>query len=380
MSCSIPVLNINIEDCVGDSLGKHNYNALTLDTSVCNLSGLLSNASTVLNQLSSTIQSYQPLISTYNDSKINSILETFTTVNLLSSFWNNYEFSIEYPINSYPTQGLSLISPTLSTVNSQTINDIVDSKLQNLASSYLNKEYSAINFPNNTVINVIFFLYNVTPSINSSNINDYLTNINSVNVLGKNVRNFNYYDRFLFVNFNRNTIGFSTGVILKYYVNNNIWNYYGYITDDVINNTAILPSLPTVTNTQSVSCSPLKNNKYYRIYDYTDAVCHVTGTNKTGDKAVATLIIINGSQRQVQKFTYKASGYNSATNKGGTDVWLEFDSTNNVIRAYEENPTPKTLVKTWNFDWESQKATNFRYISNHPYRTNICGYQYIHIL
>ena len=362
-------------------MGKHNYNALTLDTSVCNLSGLLSNASTVLNQLSSTLNSYEFLGSIYNDSKVTNILESSTTVNLLSSYWSNYEFSIEYPINSYPTEGLSLQMPTLPVVNSQTVSNIVNSKLKDLASIYLDKNYAAYNFQNNTIVNVIFFLYNVTPNLSNSNsYNDYLTKITIVNAAEKPVSNFNYYDRFLFANYNRDSVSFSTGVILKYYVNNNMWNYYGYITDDVINNTAILPNLPTITNTESVSCSPLKNNKYYRIYDYTDSVCHVTGTNKNNDKASVTLIIINGRQKQVNRLTYRASGHNAVTNTGGTDVWLEFDSTNNVIRAYEQNPIPKTLVKTWNFNWEQQKATNFRYISNHPHRTNICGYKYIHLL
>ena len=38
MSNRILTQEIYREDCVGDSSGKHNYNLLSLDTTICNLS------------------------------------------------------------------------------------------------------------------------------------------------------------------------------------------------------------------------------------------------------------------------------------------------------------------------------------------------------
>ena len=37
------VYNISLNDCVGDSVSKHNYNVLSLDTAICNLSSAFFN-------------------------------------------------------------------------------------------------------------------------------------------------------------------------------------------------------------------------------------------------------------------------------------------------------------------------------------------------
>ena len=148
MSCTIPILNINIEDCVGDSLGKHNYNALTLDTSICNLSGLLINATTAINELSSIMPKYDVLKKSYNESKITGILKCSTAVNLLSSFWSKYEFSVLYPLNaiSLPTENLTILTPILSAVNLKNVNNLAVGTLRNFANSYLLENFDVNNF------------------------------------------------------------------------------------------------------------------------------------------------------------------------------------------------------------------------------------------
>jgi hypothetical protein len=405
MNCTIPVLTIDSQDCVGDSLGKHNYNALALDTSVCNLSSLIyggtTNVATIFNELSSIISSYQDIERTYDENKLYHILTSSTTVNLLSSFWGKYTFSVEYPMNSInlPDENLSAIVPVLSTVNTRTIEGIIESRLKTNANSYLLEKYNPNNFPNNTIVNVVFFLYNLQPNLNNSNnrINDAITKYRSTypsNGVDVESYGFSMNVRTLYPRFHRDDVHLTTGVILKYIVQDYKWVYIGYVIDDVISNTvitdvtetpatttttttnvdtAIVPTTGTTNQSQTSTtdevCDPLTMNKFYVVSDYKSSRCFATGTSKKHANARLTFY----DKRQPLQYSYTASGYNAAANSGGTDIWIEFDAVKNRIKVYEQNPGPKKLVKTEDYIWGSRTGITFRYDSIQSVSVSSCG-------
>jgi hypothetical protein len=384
MNCTIPVLTIDQQDCLGDSLGKHNYNALVLDTSICNLSSLIynqsNNVSTVFNTLSFLLDSYKYLFSVYNDDKLYKILIASTTVNLLSSFWGNYTFSVQYPINSISlsNENLSIFAPILSSVNVQNLEITIESTLKNLASVYLHENYPPNNFSDNTIVNVVFFLYNLIPTVNDSSneTNDSLTTVSYLS----GINSFNYNTRIVYPTFTRDNVHFTSGIILKYYIKNNIWNYNGYIIDDVISKAENIqqPIISSITTTNTLSpsqnnnnnCNPLFNDRYYPVSNYESFRCLVTGTSKEPATAILNFL---GTDKKLISNSWTARGYNAAADAGGTDVWLEFNSITNVINVYEQNPTPKTLVNTFSTSLKSQNGVNFKFTSRNAVNLSCCG-------
>jgi hypothetical protein len=400
MSCTIPTLPIDIQDCVGDSLGKHNYNTLVLDTTVCNLSSLLYsdiiNVSNIFKGLSSIIVSYDSLIKKYNETKVNKITLASSTVNLLSSFWDNYEFSVLYPLNalSLSNENLTILAPILSNVNIDSVSRMAESTLKNFANSYLQEKFDISNFQENAQvsINVTFFVYNVMPNLADTTVNDTLTRITY-----SPESFFDYNRRLLTYNFKRDNTHFTTGVILKFYLQNNRWNYAGYVIDNnitknnvIIDTPVILPDTvtdrvtPAITSSVSTSitpvattispnaidftkCTTLKPNKYYLLSNYS-----YIRTKATAAKKAKIVMTFMNSKNSISTLNYTANGYNKKTNTGGTDLYMEYDSVLNTVTAYEEHPTEKKVVQTWNAPFTNQEGVNFKFNFTSKTR-NICG-------
>jgi hypothetical protein len=338
MICTIPTLNINVDDCVGDSLGKHNYNVLTLDTNVCNLSSLLfnnpDNLSSFFVTFSSVINNILS-ISDYAENKVNEILVSTTTVNLLSSYWQKNEFSVQYPINGSKLYGRNFLdAPSITADNLDQINDFIDKKLKILALRYLNKEFPAKNFTDNTVVNVIFFLYNVNP--NPANI-DNLTQSSIV------PKNFNYKQRLIKAQYVRDSIYLRTSVTLKFIGTNvnNLWTYFDSIIGDygLATNTTTSTIKPAVV--VAGKCFPIKFNTWYNVDDYFSAIAYSHGRNhkRKALRKFGTLTVSFSSRTGIQKFSHKA-GQN-----GGCDTYLSWDQ-NNVI-ASEKNPIDNSITNIW---------------------------------
>jgi len=247
MSCIIPILNINIDDCVGDSVGKHNYNALLLDTTICNLSSALfneNNISTIFEDLSSIILSFEDLIPKFTESKANEITLNSATTTALSSFWNKHEFSIQYLINASVFNGEGVIdiitnnniinnacqqvpNTDILKINSTqgiSLSSVIQ-RSKSICLSHLNQFYNP-NFTNlyteNTIVNVIVEIYNYTP--NPSDANHLIVNKTTPNV-------FNYNDRFITTTFTRDNIKVLTNIILKFQLRNKKWVYLGILND-----------------------------------------------------------------------------------------------------------------------------------------------------
>jgi hypothetical protein len=88
-----------------------------------------------------------------------------------------------------------------------------------LADIYINANFPTTNFIDGIIINVNFFLYNVSPNP---------TNPNHLITFTSNPNTFSYLVRQMNVAFFRDNIYFTQGINIRYYRINGIWNYIGY--------------------------------------------------------------------------------------------------------------------------------------------------------
>jgi hypothetical protein len=197
------------EDCVGDSSGKHNYNIMSLDTNVCNISSeyffITNNINYVLTELESNVEKYIQAANIFqNPAKFNQVS---AAVNLLSSYWQKHEFSVHYPLNISVLYGDTTVScPTVNQLNE---------KLISLARTFLNKNYPANSFENDTKANVLFFLYNVP--VNPKDPKDLITS--------KTSPEFSYNVRHMYAEFIKQDVHLGNGKILRFANINKNWAF-----------------------------------------------------------------------------------------------------------------------------------------------------------
>jgi hypothetical protein len=223
-NCFTPTLFINSTDSVGDSAGKHNYNALVLDTSICNLSSELyldfDSVKTTFQSITSYIETFTKIASSFNTKRVYEMSQAATTVKILSSYWNKTEFSVQYPINgAILTNTDTINAPALSAITQISVTRYVQSRLKPLADIYINANFPATNYIDGTIINVNFFLYNVSPNP---------TNPTHLQIFNATPNVFSYLVRQMNVSFYRDNIYFTQGINLRYYKTNSIWNYIGF--------------------------------------------------------------------------------------------------------------------------------------------------------
>lgn len=90
------ILNLDLDDNVGDGLAKINYNILSLSNDTCNIKSNQSKNSVFLKQLEETLDDLDSFLPDFDYD----LLEKMeTTVSLLSSYWLNFEFNVIYPFN-----------------------------------------------------------------------------------------------------------------------------------------------------------------------------------------------------------------------------------------------------------------------------------------
>ena len=219
MNCNIPTLNIDITDSVGDSAGKHNYNALVLDTAICNLSSVFynnnnSSLETIFNNLSSISNSYLNVSNFYTDRKLNEINQVLTTVNVLSSFWDVNEIFVQYPINSIRNLAFNSIVPS-------EVENFINTRLIYVGNAYINEQFPPFlnNYRNGNIINLVFFLYNISP----------INGVDSLIKTTKSPSQFTYLKRKMNVNISRDSVYILQGVIMRYAYNNGKWLFLNSI-------------------------------------------------------------------------------------------------------------------------------------------------------
>jgi hypothetical protein len=194
------------EDYVGDSIGKHNYNALSLDTSICNLSSMLFNDAdniyVTLADLAYNINKFNQTASLFVDPSRYDTCSSATS--LLSSYWSQHEFSVHYPINISTINNLAIDAPVYNSP---------EARLTSLALAYLNANFKANVFTQGTKANVIFFLYNV--GINPSDPNNLMHVSFSPEI--------SFVNRYMSASYKRDDAHFTNGKIIKFVQTNGTW-------------------------------------------------------------------------------------------------------------------------------------------------------------
>ena len=146
------IKSINLSDCVGDSLGKINYNILYLDTTICNISSTFfeppKNFYSIFSDLAANIVNFNTFADTFEFPTRFNIATTATKY--LSSYWQKNVVTFTFPMNLYQTGG---------TVKSYVDANYPDDTLTTMALNKLKSLYQTKNFPANTIANVIFLLH-----------------------------------------------------------------------------------------------------------------------------------------------------------------------------------------------------------------------------
>ena len=144
------------DDSVGNSLGKLNYNFLNTDTQVCNLMSNFfeGNDAIFTNFLnfSSKFINILDLIEKFDTSNV--YQQAYTSTNILSSYWNKKEITVQYPIN--------FLSDSQNIIKDFYLKDADNNALIETAKNYLNKNFSLVDFNEGDIVNVQFLLYNST--------------------------------------------------------------------------------------------------------------------------------------------------------------------------------------------------------------------------
>lgn len=157
---------INKDECVGDSVAKHNSNFLALDTSVCNLSSSFFNIRDNYKKHFDDFVSYIPTLTTaYNQFSTKEMFRyklVSTASNLMSSYWNKHQFSVQLNTN-------------LSTAYSSVlVGAFTKSDFQSLCSqsySYLTKNFPPQNYMLSTTAHVIAYHYNSIQPVMENSVN-----------------------------------------------------------------------------------------------------------------------------------------------------------------------------------------------------------------
>lgn len=220
-------------ECVGDSLGKHNFNFLALDSLVCNLSSLFFSTSRGNTPLLITMRDLSANQKSFNDN-LTQMTNTFrfdrtyTGLNLLSSYWERQEMTINYP--SDRTAGNYFVFNT----NATFMPNITSVSLR-----HINLNYPASSFKLNAILSVVVPVYS---NLGDNIISYSYTDLNGASINAATPPHFSLvkdtgvgYDyRFMNAFYSKNDNNFWTNIIVNFQNRNRRdWSYVGYISDPV---------------------------------------------------------------------------------------------------------------------------------------------------
>lgn len=141
------IQNLFKSDCLGDALGKINYNFVSLDTNMCNLSSnIYSEYWNDYIEFTSILPTLIQIGDDYSD--VSDLKKMYTMVQYLSSYWNTLSIAVEFPID-------------IETLNSSFYidNNISLTSLQNIGNDYINNTFASSSYLDGMKITIIFFLY-----------------------------------------------------------------------------------------------------------------------------------------------------------------------------------------------------------------------------
>jgi hypothetical protein len=308
-------VKITKEECVGDSLAKHNFNFLSLDSVICNLSSLF---------FTSTNQN-TPLWSTFYDLSTNkknfdsnlSLMvnpvrfdRTYNGISMLSSYWSTQELTVEYEFNNSNKQ--NLIKDYFIYNTSKTFNSELTSK----GLLYINEKFPPQNFINNTILNLVIPLYQNDGSI----ISKYTYNIydaKTKTVIPKESKTVPVYEQipssrpneeYRLVNgyFSKNDSNFGEIKTLRYKNFDNKWTFVNFLSS-TCNNISNLKS-STIKNDLIVASNskPLKifENQWYNLKNYYLLEYYVTVDEKYSNLTSELTILFKNSQGKILTYPF----------------------------------------------------------------------------
>ena len=145
------------DDAVGNSLGKLNYNFLSTDIQTCNLMSKFFEGDdsifTNFLKFSSMFINIIDFIDIFDEYNV-LYQQSYTATNLLSSYWDKREITIQYPINFLSDSRNNIKDFYLKTSDNNTLIET--------AKTYLNKNFAISDFKEGDIVNVQFLLYNST--------------------------------------------------------------------------------------------------------------------------------------------------------------------------------------------------------------------------
>jgi len=226
------------QDCLGNSAGKHNFNSLSLETQICNLSSSFMSPNNLFTTSLSGFLAQVDKLKQFGD--LNRFNKTFTTVSLLSSYWNVQDFSVLYPLNISSQGGQSIVGPTSQTPATELIS---------LAQSYLTANFPNSSYTPNTRASVNMFVYNYPSNPYDPNILNSVTNSNE----------FSFTNRSMNVSMSRQDIHLEKGNIFQFSNINNKW-----ASINVLGPTVVLDS---TTNRKKITLTINSNQINFNVGD-----------------------------------------------------------------------------------------------------------------
>ena len=359
---------INRSECVGDSLGKHNFNFLALDSVLCNLSSLFL----------STTNDNVPLFSTFYDLSVNKKIYddnlpqmldpyrfeiTHNGVSLLSSYWMKQELTAEYEYNKSSVGGI--VADTFININTKTFISEITSR----GMDYIKENYPVENFIDKAKLNLIVPIYANDGSIIKKFGYDVFdgTVVNRVTSLDlpifENIETSKYNEEYrkIFGYFFKNDSNFEIVPIMNYQKINDNWTFMKILSSKCdpiktieFSETNVIQSY-NVVNTQSrqVSlgpCSPIIFGVLYNRDVFGSAIAIANGSaNKFGTLSVT----FKKSDTDSIVYTWNAS------NNNYVDVYMEWDD--NEIIASNGSPSAKKIFKRWPMPYKNTKNIYFMF-------------------
>lgn len=356
------------QECVGDSLGKHNFNFLSLDSVLCNLSSLMLTTTNNNTPLFSVFYDFSSNKKIFDDNLKLSLNElsferAYNGILLLSSYWMKQELTVVYEFNKSNIG--DQVQDFFINVNTPTF----ISELTSRGLDYIEDNYPTVNFNENAKINLVTPIYENDGSIVKTFSYDVLSNSTITRLTSEKLPIYENIQsslpkeeyRKIYGVFSKKDNNFGIVPIIRYQNKNNNWTFV-----DILSTTCPQVTVPTIEqstiiqnyNTVNIQtkqnkldkCSPITFNNWYSrdVYGYALAIC-----NGTTEKYGAISVIFEKSLTESLTYSWKA------TKDNARDTYLEWDDDN--IIASTGQPNSKKAEKIWTMPYKNIKNVRFMF-------------------
>lgn len=361
------------QECVGDSLGKHNFNILSLDSGVCNLSSKILRTTNNNIPLIQTFRDLSANIDIYNNNLPQMLnpfrfTRTFAGLNLLSAYWIRQEITVEYEFNRSPVNNQPL-DIFIDSTNTRTF----FSEITSSAYQYITLNYPVSNFLNSAIMNVVMPLY-----ANDGQLFKTYSYANSAGEIivstelpvYENIPSSKSLEEYRFVQgyFEKEDDNFAGTPVIRFLKRNNIWSFVNIvcaaclpteqlsvITSSLVDQSGLITVQRNTNNLIADSpCSPISFDYVYKKNIYSYATATVIG--KAPDRiGTLSLYFYNPAIPSSEFIPYASITPN--VNQGFHSATLEWRG--GSVNAYEVSDTETRLVNTWSVPYGSDSSIGF---------------------